>query len=475
MHLRSKFSFMNFVLIAAIVAGVSCFIYRGEKMHLKHELYVKLETDIKKFANVCNESSLTEQYITLYNYIKTLMDSNEGVAYAIYADRTGLALIHSDLSFRGKLLQGEIDQRAGRATSLETIEYDTDSDIRIREAVFPVLNASGRAGTARIGYNVRKMEEPMEALLYRTSRRIAHIALIGMILGFVVSYLIVYLMTKPIQNLTTGAQLIGEGKLDHRIAVRSRDELGILSQEFNKMASKLQELDEMKDDFVSSVSHELRSPIIAIRNYVENLGENVYGEATQDQKRVYAIIVTNIQRLNSFISNVLDVSKMKSGTFELSTEEVELRPLTDETIAIMKALADEANLLLQVSISVDMPRLSIDKDKIKQVIINLVGNAIKFTPSGGSITVTAIRHSAGFVRVSVTDTGIGIPQDKFQTVFEKFSQIKDAQKTMKKAKGTGLGLAISRSIVLMHGGDIWVESSQGKGSTFNFTLPVHRA
>ena len=233
---------------------------------------------------------------------------------------------------------------------------------------------------------------------------------------------------------------------------------------------RLKELDKMKSDFVSNVSHELRTPLTAIKGSVDNMLDGITGYLNEKQTRYLTRIKSNADRLTRLINNILDLSTIEAGKIDLKPAQLSLVALAREVTEIMRPMAAEKLISLEVA-SLDAPVSAwVDRDKIVQVLMNLIGNAVKFTPPDGKVTVAIEQNGNGWVQVSVQDTGPGILPEEAKKIFAKFYQI--AQLSKQKTKGTGLGLAISKSLVEMHGGKIWLESHVGRGSTFSFTVPA---
>ncbi|MBF0505805.1 MAG: PAS domain S-box protein [Nitrospirae bacterium] len=251
-----------------------------------------------------------------------------------------------------------------------------------------------------------------------------------------------------------------------------------------KANNELKRLDEMKSTFLSTVSHELRTPLTSIlgfANIINNRFESLlFPRITSDEPKVQkgiaqvrqnlAIVMEESERLTKLINEVLDLSKMESGKVEWKYELVSLSEIVERSVAAISSLFDRSGLELAKEIEEGLPAVYADRDKLIQVMINLMSNAVKFT-SKGTVTCRAVRSGEEII-VSVSDSGIGISEEDQPKVFEKFKQVGDT--LTDKPKGTGLGLPISKHIVEHHGGRIWVESESGKGSTFYFTVPVLR-
>src|SRR5499426_2128665 len=252
--------------------------------------------------------------------------------------------------------------------------------------------------------------------------------------------------------------------------VRLFQEIQEKSRELETANDRLKELDQLKSDFVSNVSHELRTPLTAIKGAVDLLLREVPGPLNENQTHHLSRVRSNTQHLARLINDLLDLSQIEEGKIELDAGRVSLGGLLHEVMETVKPMAAEKPVLLEVDVPEPSVLVWADRDKITQVLMNLIGNAIKFTPSGGRIAVSTANDRRGWVRVSIRDAGPGIPVSEQEKVFEKFYQV--TQDGSPKPKGTGLGLAISKSLVELHGGRIWVESEEGRGSTFSFTLPV---
>jgi signal transduction histidine kinase len=278
-------------------------------------------------------------------------------------------------------------------------------------------------------------------------------------------------LSRPIALLAQGAKSLGDGNLDTRIEFKRNDEIGLLAEEFNTMALKLKELDQLKDDFVSSVSHELRSPLSAIAGYVELLMSKPIEQITTEKRnKAFNIIQESTTRLTQFINDILDLAKIKSGRVEIRRTSFNVKQAADEVFGLYAPLFDKKRLHSYVYVTANIAPVPADEEKVKQVITNLVSNAIKFTPEEGAISISC-QETDHDITVSISDTGIGIPADYLSQVFERFKQVPGGREKMGGVKGTGLGLAIAKGIIESHGGKIWAESEIGKGSTFRFTLP----
>jgi signal transduction histidine kinase len=255
---------------------------------------------------------------------------------------------------------------------------------------------------------------------------------------------------------------------ERRSAEEEREKLIVQLQDANR---KLQTIDKMKSDFVSVVSHELRTPLTTIKAFIELIIMKP-GIPPQQRAKFMATINAETDRLNRLISDLLDLARIEEGSMNWRFEKVSFEELILHSLAGMGPLFENKALRVTTAFSPGLSVISGDRDRLVQVVTNILSNAVKFTPPGGAIRIAARQEPAPQARlvVEISDTGIGIPAQDLELIFEKFHRSGDQLTSA--IDGTGLGLAIARQIVEFHGGRIWASSEHGKGSTFTFTLPL---
>jgi signal transduction histidine kinase len=310
-----------------------------------------------------------------------------------------------------------------------------------------------------------------------------------------------YVIVKPVTHLRDVANAVREGDVEQRAMIRTGDEFEELAASFNRMLRqllsqqselqhvnneldnrldelaqanmRLYEMNRLKSDFLATVSHELRTPLNSIIGFSDVLSSIA---ALDEKQRRY---VGNIQRsgttLLEMINDILDLAKMESGKMEVRLSEFKIGSLVGAQCDMARPLAEKKNIDLDYNSSSNLPPVRLDQSKVQQILNNLLSNAIKFTPEGGRIAIGTERDEYGDLRLTVTDTGIGISPDDQQLIFEKFRQApgvsKDGDTMTREYSGTGLGLSIVRELCRLLGGDVSVESELGKGSTFTVRLP----
>lgn len=272
-------------------------------------------------------------------------------------------------------------------------------------------------------------------------------------------------MTQPLRDMAEAARGMARGDYRQRVHTMSRDEVGQLAEAFNRMAGEMEGVERLRHDLVANVSHELKTPISALRARLENLLDGV----ERPTPEILAVMLHQSERLSRLVDQLLDLSQLESGAVPLAREPIELAPLVQRVAGDVTASRPERTVEVRSEVPPNLPLLDADPERLHQVLFNLLDNAYRFTPTGGVVTVRAAREN-GALRVSVQDTGPGIPAEQLPLVFERFYRADPSRS--REDGGTGIGLAIARSVVEAHGGKIWAESTVGKGSTFSFVLPA---
>ncbi len=314
----------------------------------------------------------------------------------------------------------------------------------------------------------------------------------ALVLAVIAALLLARQMTLPIRALQAGAARIGAGELDQRIDVRTGDELEALAASFNQMAERLHtsytgleatvaartaaltlalaELEAAsrhKSEFLAMMSHELRTPLNAINGFSEVLIERYFGELNDKQDEYVRDILSSGQHLLALINELLDLARVEAGRMELDTATFSLREGIGASLMMVRELAARQQIRLTADIAPEVDTITADERKVKQMLFNLLANAVKFTPAGGAIAVRAWAEGSA-ARIAVRDTGIGIAPEEHARVFEAFHRAETAAVQ----EGTGLGLALTRAFAELHGGALTLESAPGHGSTFTITLPA---
>jgi PAS domain S-box-containing protein len=264
----------------------------------------------------------------------------------------------------------------------------------------------------------------------------------------------------------------GELERAHEELTVVNQDLERRTQELTRLNRELKSLDEMKSALLANVSHELQTPLVSVKGYTEMMLKEKLGPLNDPQRRGLEVSLKNVNRLIGLIDNLLSFSRLEGEMAELRLETFALRPLVDEVVETLRERAREAKVEISVSPRLDGAAVRADRDKISQVFVNLVSNAIKFNRPGGGVWIEAEPGRRGFIKIEVRDSGIGIPREALDKIFERFYQVDPS--AARRQDGTGIGLSIVRNILRMHGCMIRADSTMGEGSVFAFTLPSAR-
>jgi len=311
-----------------------------------------------------------------------------------------------------------------------------------------------------------------------------------LLLGCVVLLAMARSISRPLRQLTAGTRAVAKGKFFYQLDASGKDEFSELARDFNTMTRKLSELDRLKKDFVSHVSHELKSPLASMQETIRLLLDQIPGPLTEKQKRLLQLNLQSAGRLSSMIANLLDLSRMEAGAMRYDIKKHDLAEILQTAVAEMEPNAREKAMQFELRLPEDTMPVECDRDRIIQVLENLLGNAVKYSPAASAVEVNAAgaellpvglpadlraeidTHSdvANLLVIAIGDRGSGIPDEHKKKIFEKFHQVDHGRKIA--GQGVGLGLAISKTIVEAHGGAIWVEDNPGGGSRFVVLIPA---
>lgn len=289
--------------------------------------------------------------------------------------------------------------------------------------------------------------------------------LVGGCLAVILTLIFSHSIVSPIGALTKAAQKMEHGDLSQRVRVKSGGEVGQLAQAFNAMADGLQDVEQLRRNMVTDVAHELRTPLSNLRGYLEAMQDGIVQPTPENISSLHQ----EVMLLNHLVDDLQELALVEGDQFRLNQQPIELGEEVDKTISITQPEAETKGISLKADIPPDLPPVSVDPERLKQVLRNLLENALAYTPEHGNVLIEAYPQN-GMVQVSVQDTGIGIAPEHLPYIFERFYRV-DRSRT-RSTGGAGLGLAIVKKIIEAHGGQVSVESVLEKGTTINFTLPT---
>lgn len=520
--LRFRLTLAFTLLIAACAGGLGFVVYHYGTMNL---LELHQQTGSMLARNIARSTELNVIAENSQRLERTLaqLEMEPFVRYAtvFHADGRVLSLWcdpqmkapqsalqpsnSTNLSVRDLVVDGEpvtefdwpIFTRAHWSYGDRAAETDPFSDGDAAAAAADEAAASRVIGSVRVGLS----REPLFEQLASARDRMIRLVFTAILLGAAAAVLLVRGFLRPITRIIEATRVIGRGDFDGVVAHLPREgELAALSHALTRMTRQLRDakqqlveanthleqkveertsalqkaltelkvLDRMKDEFLSSVSHEFRTPLTSIRAGAEILLQ-FPDEPPETRAEFLMQVLTECERLNRLVNDILDLVKLESGDLDWKIQKIDLLEVAEDALKKLRPVLDEHQLRGFITRREPVPAVRGDRARIQQVLTNLLSNAIKFSHEGGTVEVCA-RTVGDTIEVQVIDQGIGIAKGDQEQIFDRFKQVGDT--LTEKPPGTGLGLPICRNIVQRHGGRVWVESSLGRGSAFHFTLPI---
>ncbi len=380
----------------------------------------------------------------------------------------------------GRYLAGSGDAPAGGVTItpnitkalLGEVGFDSDVTADYMDAAIPIT----RGGQRYIVYvlddraTVQSLNSEMFALILEA-------LVLGLIISVLLSFLLSKTMVTPLQRLTDGLREVAAGDYSKKLEVTSRDEIGLLTESFNSMARQLetttaaqQAAEQMRKDFVANVSHELRTPLTNIRSYAETLSEGLNDLPPETARTFLDVILNETDRMTHIVQDLLTLSRFDSGRGELRLTRFPFADAVSDSYRAVLLDARKHAHTLRLLLPEGLPEVLADHERVMQVMMNILSNAIKYTPDGGKITISA-GQQGDRVWMAVDDNGIGIPEGDRDRIFERFYRVDKARS--RQSGGTGLGLSIAKEIMNLHEGDLYLVDKQGPGLTIRMELPVN--
>lgn len=328
------------------------------------------------------------------------------------------------------------------------------------------IEVQGRqVGFVAPGPTMGALREPESTFLRQVSQTLVPVGMVACAVAILLGLLITWQLTNPLRKLKTAAQGIAGGDLSQRVDIRSRDEIGDLGRAFNDMAENLAHAEELRQNMTADIAHELRTPLSVIRGNLEAILDGVFEPTNENVASIHKQAIL----LSRLVDDLQELALADAGQLGIEREPTDLAALIQRTISAIAPRAEQDGVSVVSDLAPDLPTLSVDPQRLSQVLGNLLDNAVQHSPEGATITVraTAVRED---VRVDVVDQGPGLSAEELSLVFERFYRGDRAR--ARATGGAGLGLAIVKQLVEAHGGRVWAESFEGEGTTFSFSLPV---
>lgn len=466
---RLLVSFMATVLIGLGISGILLSFFAREYIYnTKQEELLRLAKKVNTAIYDSNE--INKQ---LLDKLAMLDESFDTRIWLFNENGKIVATSMKDEVFTGKSVAVSIADSVLKGKSAVT-------ELQIEGLEDPMLSVSVPWGKGEKVYGGIILHAPIEGI-ERTFGQMRESILWATLFGVVITTAMVsYLswsISRPLRTIERTAAEIGRGNYAERVQVDTSDEIADLAHTINTMAEKLEKveqerlhLEQVRNDFLANVSHELRTPLTAMQGFLEALQDGLVEEEEARQK-YYAVMYTETMQVNRLVDDLMDLMKLENNEVNLAKFPVDVGEVINKVAFSFRAEAEEKGIQIEVELEEELPRIYADKDRIAQILKNLVKNAVKFTEQG-EIRLTA-KNEEKWVRIQVADTGIGIAGDDLHRIWERFFKVDRGRS--KNNKGTGLGLAIVKELVELHDGKWNVESMPGHGSTFTVWIPTTAA
>ncbi|SHH50150.1 HAMP domain-containing protein [Caloranaerobacter azorensis DSM 13643] len=450
------------VLISQIIIGI--FISQNILNTYIQEKRQEILTKSNILSNRIKFYLTNNEILVLDSLLKTLVEnySKEIKARIIIVDKNNIVKSDSNNEFEGSKLYHLEIQKALAGISNSNV-YNFKEYGHVMYVAVPIILDDEVVGATFTSVSLNDIYNVVD----RINNKIRLISLVSTVLIALMSFIFADFITKPISEMTKAITKMAQGNLGLKVEIKTNDEFKQLANAFNVMSTKLSQVDKQRKDFVANVSHELRTPLSSIKLLSESLLHQekvdalVYKEFLQD-------IDSEIDRLNNIIDDLLILVDLDKEKLTLDFKTTYINFLLEKIIARLKPLAENKKISLDY-IEREKIQIKVDANKIQQAVINIIHNAIKYTPEGGRVEVK-LYTERDYVVIRVKDNGIGIPKESLPQIFDRFYRVDKARS--RSTGGTGLGLSIAYQIVSLHQGTIDVESELGKGSTFYIKIPI---
>jgi signal transduction histidine kinase len=464
LNLKTKFSFYFTGPLLVVMLCLGAGIVSFERIYLLRESDKRQVELVNKLAQTCVDASYGNDLI-LFDFFRSL-ESETGFAGAAMTDKNNRVNVHSDLSKIGSFLPPFLPPFKGREDIRKQRIVSDDHGQMLIDWGIPVYDKGVPIGVARLFFDEKSVKAHINSTIKTILKPVVLIGFLALMMGFAGAWLLARAFIAPIDRVIHGMHHLAMGDLRPIPESMRKDELGQMISEFNTTIDKLKELDLMKKEFISSVTHELRSPLTAIERFVSLLLKGTYGRLAPDQQESLMIVKNNTVRLNTFIDDVLTTAKLDYKRAELFYEEIDVRDVISDVANLFSSFSACGTVHLEVKLPVKPVMAITDRSILTHILCNLVSNGFKFTPHGEIIL--QLTESAEVFEIKVKDTGIGIPPQEKTKIFEKFFRGEASAHT---TKGTGLGLSIVKAYMdLLHGTIVVGDNPKG-GTVFTVLLP----
>lgn len=466
-------SFFSRMMITYLVIIFVTLSFLGLLLGQLYQNYYYNEREHNLVAQANEINNLFLSYLTQNLSLPRFQDQLNSIdrisgAQIWIVDKQGLvyqASSHGKDNVQGTHLDQEQYQQILQGKTVSSIsKNDVYFNTKMMSVAVPLINNGQVLGATIMHIRLDDIQHNLMSVYWL----IMIAAMFSILVAFVMIYFMSRRLAEPIKDMTNVSLAMAEGDFTERVDVTSNDEIGQLAATFNYMVSKLGNLEQMRRDFIANVSHELRSPLTSIRGFIQGVIDGTIDD--KDKEKYLGIALEETNRLSRLVNDLLELARMESGGIKLDQQPFHLSRVAEKVAAQFERYAAEKDVIINTHVADDLMILA-DHDRVEEIMINLLDNAIRFSPPKGHIDIKAVKEK-NKAMISVSDMGKGIPPEEIENIFDRFYKV-DKARTRSKG-GTGLGLAIIKQLIRAHGEEIQVQSEVGKGTTFTFTMPIVR-
>lgn len=470
MKIRTKISLLVTLLITAVIGGVAGDLIWVEQHRVRLEFSTRVDALMEGVLRFGRESLSSRDELMLLSYLRFLMNDYPEIELVTVSRQGHTSLLGS---VRTQLFYKTLTITEKNAATFKAAHY-VPPQKHLPAAANPdqIKRLPPSTFTIQIGFSKTVLDENIRRAQKALAANILGIAGIGLLLGIAGSLWLGRLLSQPITALASAAKSLGEGKLDTTVAAGGRDEIGDLAGQFNRMSANIRDLIRFKEDLLSTLSHELNTPLGGLKGFLEYLQDEHIAQAPRERAESYETMAEAVKQMEISLANALHLYK-SDIKLPVHPESLNVNDIVDEVVKLFVPMAKSNEIALHAPDNAVPIRLWADKQLIRRVAINLISNAVKYTPPGGSVRIR-LEEDEMDVKLSVADTGSGIaPQDQ-ERIFTKFYRAPGHDGRPQRIPGSGLGLAIAKQAVDLQRGKIWVKSTPGAGSIFYVAIPKRR-
>lgn len=465
MRIRTKITLLVTTLIAVVVLSIVANLIWVEQRKVQSDSATQIDALMDGVMRIGRESVASKDELMLLSYLKFLMKERPEIEIAMVSRADHSAVIGE--------IRSELFYKTVTISEIAAASYKATSELppAQRPAGAEMIGRSLPPQTLviQIGFSKTALDQSIRQAQLALLGKILGVSAIGLILGVAGSLWVARLLARPVARLALATQSFGEGNLDTVVEVTGKDEIADLARRFNDMASKTRELIRSKEDLMSTLTHELNTPMGGLKGFLEYIQETDKTQRPEERQEAYRTMLEAVSQMELSLANALQLFRTGAQPV-LRLEHLRINDMLNEVIRLFAPTAQSSGVLLKGPLSTAPGFLWADKELMRRVAVNLVSNALKYTQPNGRVEVDFEDH-LDHVHISVSDTGPGIAPEDRERIFTKFFRAAGPGGRQQRIPGTGLGLAISKQAVELHGGKIWVESEIGQGSVFHVTIP----